>query len=115
VCAGLIHVSVAGIASLLGASYDYQVLIRPPRIDSVVPLVGHVPGGDEVTLTGSGFGDASVYFVERRVDLTVTGVRGECVWRGIPGMSCNDTFIRYVRAVIVEVHTMLGVWGEGAA
>lgn len=99
---GPVRVSVGGVQSTSSMTYDYQVLIQPPGITSVAPLLGPAAGDSVVDLVGTGFaGDATVWFLERRVDLTVTGNRSECLWRGTPGMKCNDTAIRCVRCSLL--------------
>jgi hypothetical protein len=88
-------VTVGGTPSRDVFNYNFQVLVRPPAISSVTPMAGAVVGGDNITLQGSGFaGDATVWLVERAADQSLTGNRGECVWRSIPSMLCNDTTVR---------------------
>ncbi len=97
VSAGPVRVTVAGVPTPTSTFYDYQTLTRPPTVDFVEPLSGAVVGGAEVGVRGSGFaGDAVVWFMERGVDLQLTGNRSECLWRSQPGMACNDTHIRCV-------------------
>jgi hypothetical protein len=88
-------VTVAGVPSRTNVTYSYDTLRRPPRIARVIPIVGPAAGGTPVTLFGDAFGDSAlVVFEERDASGSGTGNRSECVWRGVAGMSCNDTEIR---------------------
>ncbi len=93
--AGPVRVTVAGVPSQSGVAYSYNGLRQPPRVVSVVPLVGPASGGTLVTVLGELFGDsATVTFVERAASGALTGNRSECVWRGVPGMGCSDSTIQ---------------------
>jgi hypothetical protein len=87
-------VTVAGTPSLTDADYSYNRLSLPPRVFNVGPLVGPTAGGTQVVIRGEAFGEAAtVVFVERDAGGAATGARSECAWRGVAGMSCNDTLI----------------------
>lgn len=87
-------VAVAGKGALHGYRYDYVDLIRPPAITSVVPLSGPVAGGTNVTIAGLQFGfNATVMFIARG-GVSSVAAAGECVWRDVPGMSCDDSTIK---------------------
>jgi hypothetical protein len=93
-CTGAVDVNVAGKHLLYGYRYDYVDLIRPPVIKSVVPLTGPVAGGTNVTITGLQFGfNATVLFIARG-GVSSAVAAGECLWRNVPGMSCDDSTIR---------------------
>jgi hypothetical protein len=76
----------------------------------VVPLVGPIAGGTRVTITGESFGDSAVVaFVERNASGALTGNRSECVWRGVPGMVCNQTVIMCLSPPLVTAGWLFDV------
>ena len=84
--------------SVHASSYVYNDLVKPPVIAAVSPVTGPVSGGTVVELVGSGFaGSAVIELAALDGALALTGVRSTCEWRGVPGMSCNDTVVRCVR------------------
>ncbi len=88
-------VSVAGVPSRAAFPYAFQRATAAAVINLVAPDSGPVLGGSVVLLTGELFTDnATVIFVERSFGGTLTGIRAECRWRGVPGMYCSDTMIR---------------------
>jgi hypothetical protein len=88
-------VAVAGIVSDTPVLYSYNSLSSPPLILTVTPLSGPTAGGTVVTVRGEAFSDlATAFFAERDSGGTLTGLRQECEWRGVPGMSCNNTVIQ---------------------
>ena len=87
-------VTVAGQSST-AVQYDYQALVAPPVVAAVRTLSGSLAGGTLVELEGTGFGtNATVFLFARDRQGVLTGDRLECVWRGIPGVSCTNDVIR---------------------
>ncbi len=100
---GSLSVTVSGVASV-ASLYDLSALIQPHTVRSVTPLRGLTTGGTPVTVHGTLFGgDATVLFLERNSNGTLTGNSSECAWRsgGMPGAMCNDTVVRWVTDVFV--------------
>ena len=93
ITAGAMVATVAGLRSS-PVVYDYQVLVAPPVIFSVRPLRGPTVGGTVLEVGGSGLGtEATVLLIARDAAGMPTGVRLECRWRGVPGMSCTNAAI----------------------
>ncbi len=87
--------TVSGIVSTQQMAYDFNSLSSPPFIGAVKPMTGPAAGGTVVTVLGEAFGDlAVVTFAERDAVGAPTGRRQECMWREVPGMSCNNTVIQ---------------------
>ena len=77
--------------------FSYEDLVMLPTIASVTPLSDHMAGNTTVVITGTRFhGAATVYFVaaDSSGAVSADAWRGECVWKGVPDMVCNDTYIR---------------------
>jgi hypothetical protein len=92
---GDILVTIAGTSTRSPFPYDYHVSIANHTVRDVTPLAGPVLGGTPVTIHGAKFrSNASVTFVELDGSGAPTGGRGQCVWRGVPGMGCSDSTIR---------------------
>ncbi len=109
--AGPVRVVAAGVPSLSAVAYSYNALSQPPRVFAVAPLVGPAAGGTPVLVLGESFTDsAAVAFVERDASGALTGNRFDCVWRGKPGMACNDTAIRCLSPPLTSAGRMFDVF-----
>lgn len=94
---GGIAVTVVDQPSAVLYTYKFYATAGSHNVTSVAPLSGPVAGGTNVTILGTKLSShAVVTFVERDGSDTVTGLKAECVWRGLEGsaMGSSDTMIR---------------------
>ena len=95
-CQGVVTVTVADRVSN-NKTYSYEELVAEPSVSSLTPSSGPTNGGTVVTILGLAFQlEGRVEFVYAGTGSSGVVVIGECVWRGIDGMSYDIATIRCV-------------------